>query len=121
MLVIPAFQACKHTALIGLSINHHLKWWLVTKNNNQLSKEAAKIGNNPTIQREINELINQFVSGNNNPGIGTKHLMGDIYCLRGRNGARVFYRMKDDLMEILGKANKSNEQLVIEQVKKTFM
>jgi len=32
---------------------------------------------------------------------------------RGREGARVFYREKDGVMEILAKADKSNEQQII--------
>ena len=38
----------------------------------------------------------------------------------GRNGARVFFRMVDNTMEILGKAYKGNEQKVIDLVKKVF-
>ena len=86
----------------------------------QLSKEAEKMERNQVTQNESNELIQQFLKGNTNPGIGSKHLSGDIYYLRGRNGERVFYRMNDGVMEILGKANKSNEQAVINLVEKIF-
>lgn len=55
-----------------------------------------------------------------NPGIGTKHLSGNIYYLRGRNGGRVFYRMDGNTMEILGKATKANEQTVINLVLDLF-
>jgi hypothetical protein len=72
------------------------------------------------IQEEVNSLIKSFLSGNTNPGLGTKHLINDIYYLRGRNGARVFFRMVDNTMEILGKAYKGNEQKVIDLVKKVF-
>ncbi len=88
--------------------------------NNQLIKEAEKIGKNQSVQREINELVQQFLSGNTNPGLGSKHLQDDIFYLRGRNGARVFYRMVDGVMEILGKSSKSNEQKVINLVKDIF-
>ena len=60
------------------------------------------------------------MKGNKNPGLGSKHLSGDIYYLRGRNGGRVFYRMVDDTMDILGKATKANEQKVINLVLKIF-
>jgi len=84
--------------------------------NDRLAKEAEKMGKDPKVQKEADELIEQYKNGNTNPGLGSKHLQGDIYYLRGRNGARVFYRMKDGVMEILGKASKSNEQTVIDLV-----
>ena len=83
-------------------------------------REAERMGRNQDVQREANSLIQQFLDGNTNPGIGSKRLQGDIYYLRGRNGARVFYRMEDGVMAILGKADKSNEQAVINLVLKVF-
>ncbi|MBR3901722.1 MAG: hypothetical protein IKJ60_09285 [Ruminococcus sp.] len=68
----------------------------------------------------MNHLINEFLSGNNNHGIGSKNLFKDICYIRGRNGGRVFYRMKNGAMEILAKANKSNEQNVINILKKLY-
>ena len=47
-------------------------------------------------------------------------MKGDIYYLRGREGARVFYRIHNGVMEILGKASKENEDAVIKLVLKTF-
>ncbi len=88
------------------------------KKSNSLVKEANKL--NGSAQREINSLIESFMKGNMNPGIGTKHLTGDIYYLRGRGGARVFYRMVDGTMDILGKATKANEQTVINLVTSIF-
>ena len=85
-----------------------------------LSREAEKAGKNVKVQNEINDLINKFLSGNENPGIGSKNLFKDICYLRGREGARVFYRIKDGIMEILGKASKANEQQVINIIKKLF-
>ena len=78
-----------------------------------LIKEADVAGNNQRIQTEINSLVNEFSNGNNYPGIGSKNLFKDICYLRGRNGARVFYRITNGTMEILAKANKNNEQKVI--------
>jgi hypothetical protein len=37
----------------------------------------------------------------------------NVYYLRGKSGARVFYRQKGDTIEILAKADKSNEIKVI--------
>ena len=85
-----------------------------------LVKEAQKAAKNQRIQEEINHLIKEFLSGNSNPGIGSKNLFKDICYLRGRNGARVFYRITDNIVEILGKANKGNEQTVINILKKLY-
>ena len=88
--------------------------------NNNLVKEAEKAGKNQQVQNEMNHLINEFLSGNSNPGIGSKNLFKDICYLRGRNGGRVFYRMTNGIMEILEKANKGNEQNVINILKKLY-
>ena len=81
--------------------------------NSGLVKAAEQMGKNEKIQQEANNLINQYISGNTNPGLGTKNLLNDIYYLRGANGARVFYRIVNEVMEILAKADKSNEAKVI--------
>ncbi len=85
---------------------------------NALTKIVNKL--NSTITREANNLINQFLGGNKNPGIGSKYLSNGIYYLRGRNGARVFYKMVNDTMKILGIADKNTEQQVINLIKKFF-
>jgi len=86
--------------------------------NSSLVKEADRL--NGRVQREADNLVQSFLSGNTNPGLGTKHLTGDIFYLRGSNGARVFYRIADGTMEILGKSSKANEQKVIDLVLRTF-
>lgn len=49
-----------------------------------------------------------------NPGIGSKSLPNtDVYYLRTRSGARVFFRNNEQGFEIVGKANKGNESSVI--------
>ena len=88
------------------------------KRNNSLVKEANKLTGK--LQQEADNLVSMFLNGHTNPGLGTKHLSGNIYYLRGRNGARVFYRMVDGTMDILGKATKGNEQKVIDLVITTF-
>lgn len=88
------------------------------ENYTSLSKTASTLSGN--LQNESDDLIKQFRNGNKNPGIGTKHLVDDIYYLRGKKGARVFYRMKNGTMEILGKATKGNEDDVIKLVTKLF-
>jgi len=85
-----------------------------------LLKESKSLSGDT--HREANGLVTQFASGNQNPGIGTKHLSGDIYYLRGKGGARVFYTYdaSSDVMHLLGKASKANESRVISLVLKTF-
>jgi RHS repeat-associated protein len=90
------------------------------KESNTLVKAAQKAGSNEAVQKEINSLVKQFLSGNANPGIGSKHLINDIFYLRGREGGRIFYRLKDGVFEILGKSSKDNEQQVIDTVTKIF-
>ena len=85
-----------------------------------LSKEAEVAGKNQRVQDEINSLVNEFLNGNSNPGIGSKNLFKDICYLRGRNGARVFYRITNGSMEILAKASKGNEQRVINIFKRLY-
>ncbi len=80
---------------------------------NSLIKAAEQAGSDQAVQREIDNLIQQYLSGNENPGMGTKHLVDDIFYLRGSNGARVFFRDANGVFEILGKASKANENQVI--------
>jgi len=86
----------------------------------RLIKAAMEMGKNERIQQEANHLINELLSGNTNPGIGTQNLFKDITYLRGKNGARIFYRTTNEGYEILAKANKANEQTVINILKKLY-
>lgn len=83
------------------------------KDNPSLVKEAEKMGSNERIQQEANHLIEELLNGNSNPGLGSKNLFKDVSYLRGRNGARIFYRYVNGKIEILAKASKANEQKVI--------
>ncbi|WP_217900043.1 polymorphic toxin-type HINT domain-containing protein [Paenibacillus herberti] len=86
----------------------------------RLVRAAEEMGKDTTIQKEADELIAKFLEGNTNPGLGSKNLFGNINYLRGKNGARVFYRMNDGKMEILGKSNKANEQTVIKVITELY-
>lgn len=86
----------------------------------RLVKAAEEMGKNPAVQREADELVAKFLRGNINPGLGTKNLFRDISYLRGDSGARVFYRIQNGEMQILAKANKANEQTVINILKKVY-
>lgn len=80
--------------------------------------KAFKIGQNH--EAEGARLIDQFDAGNPNPGIGTKTLGKGICYLRGREGTRIFYRMKDDAPQWLVVCNKSNEDSAISLLRREF-
>lgn len=90
------------------------------KDNSALVKEAGKMGSNQRIQKEANHLVKELLQGNTNPGLGSKNLFKVVSYLRGRNGARVFYRNVNETIEILGKSSKANEQKVIDILNKIY-
>lgn len=90
------------------------------KKDPRLVKAAEQMGKNKAVQQEADDLIQKFLAGNTNPGLGSKNLFGNISYLRGRDGARVFYRMNNGKMEILGKSSKANEQTVINVLKELY-
>ena len=90
------------------------------KENPALVREAQRSGRDQDAQRSLNNLVEQLASGNPNPGIGTEHVFKDVYELRGKNRARVYYREVDGKIEILAKSVKSNQQKVINILKKMY-
>ena len=66
-------------------------------------------------QKDINNLIKQLSSGNDNPGIGTRRIKGlkNESEARGRNEGRVYFREKNGKIEILATSNKDNQNRVI--------
>ncbi|GAA4617171.1 RHS repeat-associated core domain-containing protein [Actinoallomurus liliacearum] len=86
-----------------------------------LVKAAQQAGRNQTVQREMDNLFSQLSNGNANPGIGTKSLAGtDVSYARGANGARLFFRNVGGGIQIVGKADKSNESRVIGRLKQIY-
>ena len=83
------------------------------KENPALIREAQRAGRDQDAQRSLNNLVEQLSLGNRNPGIGTENVFKDVYELRGKNHARVYYHEVDGKIEILGKSVKSNQQKVI--------
>jgi hypothetical protein len=83
-----------------------------------LTREAATLTG--SVQRSVDRLTSQLAHGNLNPGIGTKHLFGDIFYARSRDGARVFFRRSEQGIEILAKASKQNEAAVIRMLRATY-
>ena len=90
------------------------------KKNPALVREAQRAGRDQDAQRSLNNLVEQPALGNRNPGIGTENVFKDVYELRGKNRARVYYREVDGKIEILGKSVKSNQQKVINIYKKMY-
>jgi len=90
------------------------------KENPALIREAQRAGLDQDAQRSLNNLVEQLSLGNRNPGIGTEHVFKDVYELRGKNRARVYYREVDGKIEILGKSVKSNQQKVINILKRMY-
>jgi len=87
---------------------------------NKLIKYAEETGKNQDIQNKINEMVLKLSEGNANSGIGTRPIGGGISELRARNGARVYWRLAIDKIEILGKSGKNNQSQVINEVLKMF-
>ena len=78
------------------------------KENPALIREAERAGRDQAAQRSLNNLVEQLSLGNPNPGIGTENVFKDVYELRGKNRARVYYRKVDEKIEFLAKSVKSN-------------
>lgn len=56
-----------------------------------------------------------------NPGIGTKAAgFGNILYARARDGARLFFRAKDGVIEVLAKAYKGNEERVFRLLRELY-
>jgi len=76
----------------------------------RLTKEAVK---NQTVEKELNYLIKELSKGNFEAGLGNPgHIRGtDVYYLRGRSGARLYYRrIGENHYEIVAKSGKGRNQ-----------
>jgi len=87
-----------------------------------LERLAREATTDQSVQRDIDHLTNELNKGNTRPGIGSAHLFGNVYYLRGRNGGRVFYRSGADGegYELLAKASKANEGKVIRKLQRLY-
>ncbi|MDH3038472.1 hypothetical protein [Streptomyces sp. TRM75561] len=88
--------------------------------NSRLAKLAQKSTRNQAVQREMNQLINKLMDGNDQPGKGSRALSHGIRYLRGEEGARLFFRAVGDGFEIIGKSDKPNEPNVIKELLKIY-
>jgi hypothetical protein len=98
--------------------------------NKNLIRHAEDAGRR--VQASINHLENELVRGNLNPGVGTKHLFGNIYEARARDGARVYFEairhkvvrdgkeLTEMTINIVGKSDKQNQAQVIAILQNLF-
>ena len=73
-----------------------------------------------SLQGEIKKITDQLKKGNMSPGIGNKPIGSGITESRTRGGARVYWRITDNDLEILGISGKNNQQKVINEVLQHF-
>jgi hypothetical protein len=86
-----------------------------------LVRTAEQAGRNEKVQQDLDSLMAQLANGNMNPGLGTRALAGtDVLYARSRSGARLFFRLVDGGIEIVGKADKGNESRVIERLEQLY-
>ncbi|MEU0587543.1 hypothetical protein [Streptomyces sp. NPDC006132] len=87
-----------------------------------LTKLAQKTGKDQTAQKDLDHLFAELAKGNMTPGTFNKMLDGaeGVRYARGRNGGRLFFRVVEDGVEIVGKSNKQWEQRVIDRLKKLY-
>lgn len=87
----------------------------------RLTQDAVR---NQTVERELNHLIKELSKGNFEAGLGHPgHISGtDVYYLRGRNGARLYYhKIGEDNYEIVAKSAKGiNQDKVIDKIREIY-
>jgi hypothetical protein len=85
----------------------------------RFAKEACR---DQRVQQEMNHLIFELSKNNLECGLGSPVSIGTkgIFYLRGRNGARLFYRQTKNGYDIVGKASKNNEEQVVKALLKIY-
>ena len=73
-----------------------------------------------SLQGEIKKITDQLKIGNMIPGIGNKPIGSGITESRTREGARVYWRITQGLIEILGISGKENQQKAINEILQCF-
>lgn len=68
----------------------------------------------------LNALIEKLSLGNENSGIETQHLFKNVYELKAKKLARVYYKKVDGKVEILVKSVKSNQKKVIKILRRMY-
>ena len=114
-----------HNYYVGVDeiLNHNANCFKLKsrlKENPVLAKEARNAGKSQKVQKDLNDLTKKLSEGNLNPGIGTKPIGKGISEARSREGARVYFRVIQGEIQILGKSSKANQAKVIKEILKTF-
>jgi putative component of toxin-antitoxin plasmid stabilization module len=71
-------------------------------------------------QADVNTLVVRLAEGNMNPGIGNRYLFNGVMEARAESGARVYFRSSGNVVEILGKSTKHNQQQVINVLERLY-
>lgn len=85
----------------------------LVKNDTLLLREARKLSQQES--QGINQMLEQVLKGNNNPGIGTKVFNG-ITEFRHASGGRLYARKIGSSWEVLGYSGKGNQPTVINRI-----
>ena len=92
----------------------------LVKTDKQLLKFAREtFEGNKALSKEASDLVDKYRKGLDG-GIGGHEVFKGVSELRGKSGARVYYRETKDGMEVLGYSNKNNQQEVINRLKKVY-
>lgn len=90
-----------------------------------LARLAEDATRDQKIQKEMNHLIKELWKCHTEAGIGTEHVEGtDVWYMRGKKGARLFYKRTNYGYDIVGKAagkgKKVNENAVIKKLQQKY-
>ncbi len=73
-----------------------------------------------SLQGDIKKITDQLKKGNMNPGIGNKSIGSGITESRTRGGARLYWKIRQGQIEILGISGKDNQRKVINEILQCF-
>ena len=92
------------------------------RDNDSLQKLAIEAANDQSVQRGLNGLVRELSKGNLEAGLGRPgHINGtNIFYLRARNGARLYFQETENGYNTVGKSSKTNQQQVINALKKIY-
>jgi RHS repeat-associated protein len=92
----------------------------LVKTDKQLLKFAKEtFEGNKALSKEATDLVDKARRGIDG-GIGGHEVFKGVSEMRGKSGARVYYREVKGEIEILGYSNKNNQQKVIDRLKKVY-
>jgi putative component of toxin-antitoxin plasmid stabilization module len=86
-----------------------------------LQKEVSKLFKDRNFVKQIDSLMGQVQNGNLDPCIGTCcNSFNGVNEFRHKDGARIYFTLKDNVINILGYSNKSNQTKGINAIKKSL-